>query len=310
MHRIITITLNPALDMHYYLPHLEVEVENYSSEYTVNAGGKGVNVSRALAASGVPSLAVIVAGRTNYQEFAALLDRDHGEYCLIPCEGAIRRNITIHHDEGKETRISQDGFPVSLDVLEQVQKKAAEWITPGSILVFSGRVPKGVPIPEINGFLRSLKELGALLVIDSNSFSLTDLIELEPWLIKPNEHEIELLLGRKIKGAAEAEKAAGEIKAAGIENVLISLGAEGMVFAGSGCSYRLQVPAITPVSTIGAGDSTIAGFIAGYTQGASLNEALKTAASFGTAACLTEGTNPPLPNTIAQMKEEIRMEKC
>lgn len=305
MTRIITITLNPALDIHYGVPHFEIGRENYSSSCIVNAGGKGVNVSAALTANGVPNLAVIAVGRANYQEFVSFLDKDNIRHCVVLCEGSVRRNITIHHDGGTETRLSQDGFCISLDTLEQVRTKISKFITSGSIIVFSGRVPKGISVPVIKQFLFSLQVKGALLVIDSNSFSLTDLIELKPWLVKPNEHEIELLVQRKVNEVAQACQVAKDIQSKGIEHVLITLGANGMAYAGVDSSYLVKVPKITPISTIGAGDSTIAGFIEGYTQGLSVTETLKNAAAFGTAACLTEGTNPPTKQEIAEIKEEI-----
>jgi fructose-1-phosphate kinase PfkB-like protein len=142
-------------------------------------------------------------------------------------------------------------------------------------------------------------------VLDSNSFSLQDLAELGPWLIKPNEYEIEALLGRGIRTEEAVLAAAREIHAQGVENVLISLGEQGLAYAGEDLCCRISVPKITPLSTIAAGDSVLAGYIYGYLQGWTKMEMLKTAAAFGTAACFTPGTLPPQRGVIARLKEEM-----
>src|SRR5690606_22848925 len=106
-----------------------------------------------------------------------------------------------------------------------------------------------------------LQSQGALLVLDSNSFALQDLAEIRPWLIKPNEYELEALLGRKIEAIGEVRQAAQELHQQGIANVLISLGEQGLVYAGAKLCCHVWVPKITPLSTIGAGDSVLAGYL-------------------------------------------------
>lgn len=305
MTRIITITLNPAFDIHYHVPQFAVGKENYSTNRTVDAGGKGVNISRALAASGVPSLALIAMGSENGRDFCTMLEQDDIEYVPIRCEGSIRYNVTIHPSSGPETRISQDSFQLTADKLEEIREKLIDLIEPGTLVAFAGRVPKGISLPTIKSFLQSLKDAGALLLLDTNTFLLDDIIDVKPWLIKPNEYEIELLMGREISDLSEIKAAADEIHRSGVDNVLVSLGGQGMVYVGHELSCRVAVPQITPLSTVGAGDSTLAGYIFGYVKGMSQIDTLKSAAAFGTAACLSHGTKPPKPEVIVELREEI-----
>lgn len=261
MGHVLTITLNPAFDVHYKVPKFELGKENYCSNRTIEASGKGVNISRSLAKNGGSSLALIAMGEANAAEFCSMLEHDELNYEKILCEGSIRHNITIHPCEGPETRISQDSFQLGLEKLTEIKELALAHIQPGTIVAFAGRVPKGISLEAINDFLQSLSHAGGLVVLDSNSFSLKDTVAIQPWLIKPNEYEIEALLGRPILDAMEARKAAIEIQSMGVENVLISLGPFGLTYAGPDFNCHVQVPAITPLSTIGAGDSTLAGYI-------------------------------------------------
>ena len=257
MGQVITITLNPAFDVHYELESFEVGKENYSSHRIVSIGGKGLNISRALKVQGVDSLAVIVLGEEKRPSSG--LPWPRRVRCLGFSAQGDHYNITIHPAQGPETRLSLDNFRLDTSILEQIEQALLPQITPGTIIAFGSRVPRGLSVEKIKGFLARLKGRGAWLVLDSNSFSLQDLAELGPWLIKPNEYEIEALLGRGIRTEEAVLAAAREIHAQGVENVLISLGEQGLAYAGEDLCCRISVPKITPLSTIAAGDSVLAG---------------------------------------------------
>jgi 1-phosphofructokinase len=308
MQQIVTITLNPAFDVHYEVERFELGKENYSSRRIVNAGGKGINISRALLVNGLDSLAVVVMGQENAGEFKAILDVEGLRYLEFPCPGAIRQNITIHPAEGLETRLSLDTFSLDVSVLQTIREALLPLIHPGTVVAFAGRVPKGVPLEVVKQLFSALQSQGALLVLDSNSFALQDLAEIRPWLIKPNEYELEALLGRKIEAIGEVRQAAQELHQQGIANVLISLGEQGLVYAGAKLCCHVWVPKITPLSTIGAGDSVLAGYLLAQAKAADQQETVRTAAAFGTAACLTPGTDPPQPEAVAQLKAQMEVE--
>ena len=157
--------------------------------------------------------------------------------------------------------------------------------------------------PHVASF--GVEEKGVKVVIDSRSFTLSDLVEAKPYLIKPNEEEIETYMGRHIGNADEAVLAAAELHALGIENVMISLGGEGAVIVSRDGTYYQKAPDIVPVSTIGAGDSSIAGFLMGLSIGEGIGGALKRAVAFGSGACLTPGTNPPTPDDVYVLMKEM-----
>lgn len=284
---IYTLTLNPAFDIHAQTGEFLPFHENLAHITSREAGGKGVNLSRGLSAAGVANRAVILLGRENGAEFRKALN---GLDCqFIETEGRIRENLTIHSTNQPETRISFPGFQASGALLDGIA------VEPGSIITVTGRT--AVPVADVKVFL---KGLDAKIVIDSRSFSLEDLYDVQPWLVKPNQEELQAYLG-DIAPLDAAKKMAEH----GIENVMISLGGDGAILYHQGKAYHAAAPKITPVSTVGAGDSMIAGFLTAFSRGRTPAECLATAVAFGSAACLTEGTQPPDMKAVENFLHEI-----
>lgn len=305
--RIITLTLNPAYDLHCFAETFLPYRENLFSVIARDAGGKGINVSRALLQNGVQSTAVCVVGRENGAEFLQRLAGEGIAVSAVEVEGRIRENITLHEKSKPETRISFEGFSMEEKVLLEV-RRAIGTLCAGDICVLAGSAPAGITEQALVAFLLGIKEKGAALVIDSRSVSLSSMGALRPMLIKPNKDEAEKALGIEIHNLEQAKRAAEQLRESGIENVLLSLGAKGAVLASASGTFYAKVPRITPVSTIGAGDSTLAGFLCAKREGLSPARCLEKAAAFGSAACLTEGTAPPRAKDIAKLLEKIRAE--
>ncbi len=305
--RIITVTLNPAFDLHCYADCFKPYHENVFSVIARDAGGKGINVSRALKENGVQSTAVCVVGRENGAEFLQSLEKEGLAVSAVYAEGRIRENITLHEREKAETRISFSGFSIDEGVLSEV-RRAIGGLEVGDICVLAGSAPKGISEQTLVSFLSRIKEEGAVLVIDSRSLSLPSLVALRPMLIKPNKEEAEQALGISIGSLSDAKKAADLLWKKGIENVLLSLGGDGAVLACPTGIFYAGSPRITPVSTIGAGDSTLAGFLCAKKEGLAPELCLARAVAFGSAACLAEGTAPPSRENIARLLPEITVE--
>ena len=307
MKNIITITLNPAFDLHYYLDKFEKDKENYVRSVCCDAGGKGVNISRALSVMGVQSTAFIVLGNENGAEFARQLEADGISFSPLLISGRVRENITLHPDNDRETRISLDSFSIGKDTLDELFARISEHITEGTLVSFSGRIPKGVEKSDIISFLLNIKSLGARLVVDSNSLTVDDLKKIKPFLIKPNDQEIASLLGRDVKELKDAAECAKALARGGVaEQVMISLGERGAVWSDGIRTLSVSCPAIkSPVSTIGAGDSTVAGFIAATAAKLDTGTTLRCSSAFGTASCMTEGTRPPRPEDVREMFARI-----
>lgn len=294
--KIITLTLSPCFDVHCYAEDFRTGRENIVRTQSVCLGGKGINVSRALLENGFENTAVVAVADQGGAELCAELDKVGVDYRAIKVSGRVRNNITVHTASGKESRICfDDAVGNGAQLLADVYTALCELCVGECILAVAGSVPKGVDIDELCDALASLKQRGVRLVIDSRSFEKSHLSRLRPWLIKPNEQEIGEYAGREVTSVEDAVIAAKELRTLGIENVMVTLGSRGAVLCCDECEdgYFLPSPDVKVRSTIGAGDSTIAGFLAATLTGSSKKRALALSVCYGSAACMREGTLPP-----------------
>lgn len=297
---ITTLTLSPAFDVHVSIGEFRAGRENLAESVSRDVGGKGINISRALAANGIDNLPLVLLGEENAADFLQGLASVGLECRTLTCPGRIRENITVHPASGPETRLSFKGFSCPPSLLDDVLRM----IDTTGIVTFTGSLPGGISADAAECFLTALRDAGARLVIDSKSISLDMLRRINPWLIKPNAEEIEAYFGGELSEERLCAIAM-ELHRGGIANVMISLGGDGAILAAEGQLWRAHVPAVEVLSTIGAGDSTIAGFISADALPA---ERLRTAVAYGTAACLREGTTPPLPDDIARIRRMVEIE--
>ena len=307
--KIITLTLNPAFDIHCYAENFQPFHENLAKITAYEAGGKGVNISRALTVNGVENTALVVLGDENGESFRKSLAADGMTFNEIAVKGRIRENITIHTNNAPETRISFSGFDADDSLLERVETSLAVMFDRDDILTFTGRVPEGVSIRAVKEMLERLRQRGVKIVLDSRSFNKEDLIQCRPWLIKPNEEEIGMYTDVNVTDFESAKKAAEALRSKGIENVMISLGAKGAILCCADGCFVACAPEINVVSTIGAGDSSIAGFAAAAKSGASYADMLRMAVCYGSAACMTEGTRPPIDKDVEMLMRIVAVER-
>ena len=305
---IVTLTLNPAFDVHCYAQDFQPFHENLASIIANDAGGKGVNISRALTSCGVDNTALVVLGEENGDSFRRALTADSIPFREIAVAGRIRENITLHTNNAPETRISFAGFNANDGLIDRVQAELDQLLEQGDILTFTGRNPEGVSMDRVKNMLNHLRDRGVRIVLDSRSFGKEDMIDVRPWLIKPNEEEIEVYSGIEVRNFDDAKTVAESLRAQGIENVMISLGAKGaMLCCEDGC-YVAHAPRLDAVSTIGAGDSSIGGFCAAAKMELAYSDMLRYAVAYGSPACMTEGTRPPRAEDVNKLLEQITVD--
>ena len=306
--KIVTLTLNPAFDVHCFAENFKPYHESIAKITSKEAGGKGVNVSRALQANGVDNLAVVIVGTDNGEEFVKALKKDGLNVAPVYVDGRIRENITLHEMENPETRISFDGFECNESVLLQVQLEIGA-VDENTIVSFTGSIPKGISTTAVLTMLDKLKKQGAKIVIDSRSVSLEQLEDFKPWLIKPNKDEAKHYTGIELNDIENVAKFAKELYANGVENAMISLGENGAVLACEQGVFYAKTPKIEVRSTIGAGDSTIAGFMQATANKNSQENVLRRAMAFGVSACMQEGTLPPLSEDVDSVEKNVEIIK-
>lgn len=263
---IYTVTFNPAVDYVVHLNAFAPGETNRSVSEEVYFGGKGINVSIILAQLGMESTALgFVAGFTGEAlEKALVAGGTRTDFIRLP-EGMTRINVKMKGD--CETEINASGPRIDAASLEKLFAKL-EVLQAGDTLVLAGSVPGSLPADIYEQILKKLSGRGIRFVVDATGKLLLNVLKYRPFLIKPNRAELEEICGRKLDTQEKLVEGASELKAMGAQNVLISLGKDGALLLDEhGKVHTHEVLGGKPVNTVGAGDSMVAGFIAGCEKG-------------------------------------------
>ena len=304
-----TVTLNPAVDKTYYLDGLNIDCVNRAQKVKINAGGKGINFSAALSECRVPvcALGFLGAGGGIIDSF---LKSKGIETDFVRTKGEIRTNIKICDTKNNTyTDLNESGAPVYARDTELLLKKAEDAAKKGGIVYMGGSLPLGADVDTYAKIIRFCKTHGAISALDSSGAAFYAAIKEKPDIIKPNAAEAAELLGRDISSVSDAENAAKTLFDTGIKNVLLSLGSDGAVCAGESGVFRVYPLPVAVKSTVGAGDSFLAGFIYGIFKGASFEECIAFAASCSAAKIEKEGTDIPSFDELFKYANSVKLEK-
>jgi 1-phosphofructokinase len=297
---IVTVTLNPSLDRTVEVDRLVRGEVLRTSSPTLEPGGKGVNVTRALSANGTASVAVLPIGGAEGAELSAMLDEADVSARFVPVSGRTRSNLTVVEPDGTVTKLNEPGSPLSDADLTVLTEVLASTVTARDWVVISGSVPPQFRSEQLQMLMGRVSELGAFLAVDTSGDALVASLAARPRLIKPNRAELSELAGRSLDSIADVVAAAEEIRAGGVERVLVSLGADGAVLVGDGGVVVGESAVLVPRSTVGAGDCFLAGFLSRISVDESNDEAaLLEALAWGAAAASLPGTSVPGPGDIA-----------
>lgn len=289
---IVTVTPNPSLDRTYEVPALERGQVVRATGERMDPGGKGVNVSRAVAAAGRRTVAVLPLGGAPGALVADLLDAQGIDVAPVPVAGATRSNIALAEADGVLTKINAPGPELSAgeqeSLLETVrrQSRGADWIA------CCGSLPRGLAPSWYADLVARAHAAGVRIALDTSGPALLAALREGPDVVKPNAAELAEAVGRSLATVGDAVKAAEELRGLGARTVLASLGADGQLLVdGAGAWFgSARVDAVR--SNVGAGDSSLAGFlIAGGTG----PEALALAVAHGAAAVQLPGSLMPTP---------------
>lgn len=273
---IYTITLNPALDYIISLKKLVANEINTSTSEYILPGGKGINVSIILKRLDVESVILgFVSGFTGV-EIQSLVEDEKIRTDFINLEsGHSRINVKILEDE-KETAINSKGPLVDNKSIEKLYQKLNN-LKENDILVLSGSTPKGMNENIYEKICEKIKDINVKIVVDSTKNLLLNTLKYEPFLIKPNHHELGEIFNVQIVNQDQAIEYAKKLQQKGARNVLVSMGEKGSVLLDeNGKFYKKDIiKNKNVVNTVGAGDSMVAGFLAGYLKYQNYEDALK-----------------------------------
>lgn len=284
---ISTITLNPSIDYVVKVKDFKVDAVNRCESEHLYAGGKGINVSIVLQNLGVSSKALgFVAGFTG-DEIIRLI-KAHGVECdfIKLKEGLSRINMKIKSKE--ETEINGQGPAITVEEIKALYEKIND-LRKGDFLVLAGSIPTSVPNDIYKQMMKDFKNKGIEFVVDATKDLLLNVLDYNPFLIKPNHHELGELFGVTIKTQDEVVSYAKKLQEKGAQHVLVSMAGDGAVLVTADGQIMKHTGLKGQVkNSVGAGDSMVAGFLAGYTQTDSLEEAFKMGIATGSATAFSD----------------------
>lgn len=285
---IYTVTFNPSLDYVVSLDGFALGRTNRTVEERLFPGGKGINVSLVLRELGLESTALGFTAGFVGQEIERRLE-ELGLRCdFIPLSsGCSRINVKLKDFDG--TEINGMGPEIGTKEWERLSGRL-EALGQGDVLVLAGSIPRSLPPNVYGDILGRLSGRGVLTAVDADGSLLTEALAHQPFLVKPNHHELGGIFGVEIRSREEAISYAKRLQTMGAKNVLVSMAGEGAVLADqNGESHQLPAPEGRLVNAVGAGDSMVAGFLAGWLRTGEFGCALRMGLSAGSATAFSEG---------------------
>lgn len=283
---IYTITFNPALDYISQVENFQKGKINRTTNEKILPGGKGLNVSIVLKNLEIDNTALgFIAGFTG-DELKRRIEQYNVKTNFIKVENGITR-INVKISSNEETALNGCGPQITDDDLEKILKQIDE-IQKEDIVILAGNIPKNINKNIYEKICLKLKEKETTFIVDATRELLIGILKYNPFLIKPNKEELEETFGVKIQGEQEIIQYAKKLQEMGARNVLISLGGEGAILiTEENKIYKANAPKGKVISTVGSGDSMVAGFIAGYIKNKDYKEALKLGIAAGSASAFS-----------------------
>lgn len=287
---ITTISLNPSIDRTVNVESFEMGGLNRVLSTHSVAGGKGINVALAASALGVDAECIGFMYRDDARLFEKRLMVNSTAYNFIWCEGGVRTNIKVFdQSRGEITEINESGAPVSEADLQKMTDLVTLHAENTDYLVLAGSMPPGCPPDYYKTLIESVEGLGCRCILDADGDRMRYGLEARPFMIKPNRYELQMMVGRELRNLSDVRDAALKYIDMGVSVVTVSLGAEGaMITDGSETLYAPRL-SIDVKSTVGAGDSMVAGMACGFMGDNSLEETFRMGVACATARCMTEG---------------------
>ena len=284
---IVTVTPNPSVDRTVHLPRVERGAVIRATAATAEAGGKGVNVARALSSQGIEALAVVPLATESESSYGALL-RAAVPFVSVPVAGAVRVNVSLVEPDGTVTKVNEPGPDLTGEEVDgllacvEAEASGATWV------VGCGSLPPGAPA-DLYARLARLRTAGRRVAVDASGEALRHTGPVD--LLKPNRAELEELVGADLTTLGAVVRAATHIVASGAgQAVLVSLGRDGALYVDADTACHAEAPLDDVVNPVGAGDALLAGYLAADVTTGGGPAALRTAVAWSVAACRSAGT--------------------
>lgn len=292
MKPVITVTLNPAIDVSTSVERIEPSVKLRCGPARRDAGGGGVNVARVVHRLGGAATAIFPAGGLTGQQLVQLLDAEGVPRTVIPVSGETREDFTaVERSTGQEYRFVLEGPHLAWADWQACLDAAVQAGDDPAFIVASGSLPPGAPVDFHMRLATAARAAGSRMVLDVAGPALAEALRHGVYLVKPNLRELEELTGRPLDSDADRLAAARAlVTKGGAEVVALTLGDQGAMLVTADRAWRAPALPVTPVSSVGAGDSFLGGLVHALAAGQDLDAAFRLGMACGSAALLSEGT--------------------
>lgn len=277
---IYTVTFNPSIDYVMFVDDFKIDGLNRAQDTNKFAGGKGINVSRVLKTLGVDSTALGFAGGFPGDFIAQTLKDSDIHTNFVQVEEDTRINVKLK--TGQETEVNAQGPNVTEAQFQSLLNQIKETSDKDTVIV-AGSVPNSIPSDAYAQIAKITRQTGAQLVVDAEKDLVETVLEYQPLFIKPNKDELEVMFNTSVKNDEDVIKYAKQILEKGAQSVIVSLGGDGAIYVDHQQSIKAVNPTGEVINTVGSGDSTVAGMVAGLATGLSVQDAFKQAVASGTA---------------------------
>lgn len=305
---IVTVTMNPAIDKTVDLTCLERGELNRIKRVEMDAGGKGINVSKTIKELGGESVATGFIGGNSGSIIEKMLKEQGITTDFVQVDGETRTNLKVVEEKGDVTELNEPGPTVTEDQLNQLLEKLEGYGGPKTLFVLAGSIPAGMPRDVYSKIIQRVHEKGAKVLLDADGDLFAQSIKAKPDLLKPNRQELERHFGMDYRASEEELiKMGEELMSAGAVMTAISLGQMGALFLMGEKRYRCPGLRVKAHSTVGAGDAMVAAMAYGWDSGLGREECIKLCMAVSAGAVTTIGTKPPKQSVVDELISQVEL---
>lgn len=264
--KVVTITLNPALDLTGSLDSFNVGSVSRVEQANLHAAGKGINVAKVLSDLGADVTVTGFLGQDNLEMFHHLFEHNNISNQFVEVKGATRINVKLLEANGRVSDINFPGIEVTAQDIDRFEHKLFSLAETHDFFVLAGSLPLGVTELHCANWIQQLRKQGKRVLFDSSRAALSHGIDGQPWMVKPNNEELGELVGQCLNSPEQCQAAGQTLIDKGIEHLVVSMGENGVLWCHQGEWLKSTPPKVDLISTVGAGDTLVAGFCWGHMQ--------------------------------------------
>ncbi|PAR34843.1 1-phosphofructokinase [Vibrio metoecus] len=305
--KVVTITLNPALDLTGSMNQLNVGSVSLVEHSSLHAAGKGVNVAKVLSELGADVTVTGFLGRDNQELFCQLFNQLGVRDEFIRIDGATRINVKLVEHNGAVSDINFPGITVTQADIDAFEATLLRLAQDHDYFVLAGSLPKGISPQRCAGWISQLRSMNKKVLFDSSREALMFGLEARPWLIKPNDEELSQWCGKELSTLKECQQAASQLAQKEIENIVISMGANGVMWLNENEWLHAKPPKMQVVSTVGAGDTLVAGLCWGHMQHMEKDNLLRFATALSALAVTQVGVGISDKEQLNTLQQQIQV---